>query len=146
MYKRQTIDNKSAMLSTAGKYNYDDEVISYIESTVRGKLSFLAVTENYKNSGIYADEILQEIGAENVLFYHNEKTDEETINAIDENGNVTYLQQDTGEATLWNKAIIKYIKEGNGFYQYVRISEGYSLLIIPKMADIDVYKRQIIVS
>ena len=25
-----TIDNKSAMLSTAGKYNYDDEVISYI--------------------------------------------------------------------------------------------------------------------
>lgn len=132
-----TIDNKSAMLSTAGKYNFDDEVISYIESTVKGKLNFLAVTENYKNSGIYADEILQEIGAENVLFYHNEKTDEETLNAIDENGNVTYLQQDTGEATLWNKAIIKYIKEGNGFYQYVRISEGYSLLIIPKMADIE---------
>lgn len=131
-----TIDNKSAVLSTAGKYNFDDDVVSYIESTVKGKLSFLAVTENYKNSGIYADEILQEIGAENVLFYHNEKTDEETINAIDENGNVTYLQQDTGEATLWNKAIIKYIKEGNGFYQYVRISEGYSLLIIPKMADI----------
>lgn len=132
-----TIDNNSAMLTTAGKYDYENEAISYIESNVSGKLDFLAVTENYKNSGMYADEILQEIGAQQVLFYHNEKTDDETIDAIDQNGNVTYLQNDKGEVSLWNKAIINYIKEGNGFYQYIKISEGYSLLIIPTMANIE---------
>lgn len=132
-----TIDNNSAVLTTAGKYDYEDDVISYIEGNISGKLSFLAVTENYKNSGMYADEILQEIGAQQVLFYHNEKTDDETIDAIDQNGNVTYLQNDKGEVSLWNKAVISYIKEGNGFYQYIKISEGYSLLIIPTMANIE---------
>lgn len=132
-----TIDNNSAMLTTAGKYDYEDDVISYIEGNISGKLSFLAVTENYKNSGMYADEILQEIGAQQVLFYHNEKTDDETIDAIDQNGNVTYLQNDKGEVSLWNKAVISYIKEGNGFYQYIKISEGCSLLIIPTMANIE---------
>lgn len=132
-----TIDNNSAVLTTAGKYDYEDDVISYIEGNISGKLSFLAVTEKYKNSGMYADEILQEIGAQQVLFYHNEKTDDETIDAIDQNGNITYLQNDKGEVSLWNKAVISYIKEGNGFYQYIKISEGYSLLIIPTMANIE---------
>lgn len=132
-----TIDNKSAMLCTAGKYGYENDVVDYIEKAAKGKLDFLAVTENYKSSGIYADEILEEIGADQVLFYVNESTDEETINAAEENGNVKYLKSNMGEAVLWNKALIKYIKEGNGFYQYVKISEGKSLLIIPKLADIE---------
>lgn len=132
-----TIDNKSAMLTTAGKYGFDGQVVDYIKNEIPNRLSFLAVTENYKSSGIYADEILEEIGADQLFFYQNEKTDEETINAVNKNGNVTYLKSSRGEAALWNRLVINYIKEGNGFYQYVNIADGKSLLIIPKLADIE---------
>ncbi len=131
-----TVDNKSALLTTAGKYDYTDYVINSI-SGITSKPDFLAVTENYKSSGIYADDILEELGAKQVLFYHSEKTDDKTVNAIEENGSVSYLSGEKGEAVLWNKVLINYIKEGNGFYQYINIANGKSLLIIPKLADIE---------
>lgn len=131
-----TLDNKTALLTTAGKYDYEDRVIAAVKS-VTSHPDYVAVTENYKNSGMYADDILEELGAKQVFFYEQEKTDDVTRSAVQLGESVSVMESERGEVVLWNSVVIRYIKEGNGFFQYIKLSEEKTCLIIPTLADIE---------